>query len=162
MYIYTSCAQIHIIDTSARVITAKLPTGRRTNGRTIRLPTHIHPRDTSLLNALNASQFTVDFVDLSRIIAVSCRLAFSLPPLSYPSVLSLLSSLILFFFVAWLFSPRFFSHAQISSKQKHEHGPDSGTWRLAWNTTKVRLFWGNRETDRINERGRTSIIRREG
>lgn len=55
----------------------------------------------------------------------------SLPCLALPSCHYYRRSFI-FFFVAWLFSPRFFSHARFSIKQKHEHGPSSGMGRLAW------------------------------
>lgn len=105
----------------------------RTDGWTIRLPTRTHRFFThSPSYALNA--FAVHrrrFRELSshRVDSLFFSPFLSHPPLSCPSVLSLLSSHSFFFFFLsrGFFSPRVFFHARFSNKQKHEHGPGSGT-----------------------------------
>lgn len=99
------------------------------DGRTIRLliRTHHETHRSFAHRSLSISS--------TRIIVASRRLALflslPLPPSSCPSVLSLLSLIPFFFFWSRGFSsPRFFSLARFSNKQKHEHGLSSG-WRAA-------------------------------
>lgn len=124
-----------------------------------------HRGSLSSLSSLSSSSSILSMRIISDRIRVD-RLALFLPSSSCPSVSrrryrrSFFA--FSFFWSRGFCSPRFFSHARFSNKQKHEQGPGFGDGALARGTKGYVMPVKPRGTDRVDTRGRPTIQSRSG